>query len=139
MLSHGNQAERHRDRCPVKSNSSTKKSVPVIRYFALDKRQTPALWAGACNAFNFAGRSSLVETVINTDTRNVVGNVGAPTIRAENRVRAGRTYVAKVDVEVFNFPGPIARIRDCTFDTRTRCPAELGLRRSDDRRNASPK
>ena len=72
-----------------------------------------------------------VELVVHTDAYDIVRDLRAPTVRSDDRVRTSPAEGSEVDVEVFKFPSPIARIWKGPFDTSAQGPTKLGLRVAD--------
>lgn len=69
-----------------------------------------------------------VEPIVHADTQNVVGNVRAPAISAGIRGKTGPAESSEVDEEVFNFPSPVGRICNGSFDAATNSPTDHGPR-----------
>ena len=72
-----------------------------------------------------------MEPVVKANAYDIVGDLRTPAVESDDRICTRPAEGSEVDVEVFNFPSPIARIWKGPFDTGAQGPTKLGLRVAD--------
>ena len=78
-------------------------------------------------------RFALPESVVQTESHNIVGELGIPADSIAEIIRYASTIRSQIEVQILNLPSPVSR--KSAFDTATQSPTAPGLRLAECKRS----